>query len=301
MTPEQREAVLQRLWPSGAPANEGVWAVLDCARDPSIYRMLIESRLEFRCLYSGRLPRALEMAAPHLLEIPARHAFLLRWLDAGWGRAWGVLLRTGEPDNLRHHLRKFLKVRDPSGRNLLFRWYDPRVLRTYLPTCTPAEQARLFGPVRAFVAEDDAGMGLVEFGLPSSVLSRESALPLAGPPTLRREQMQAFDDAALERWLSQHLAMHFPALPAASVATGAGGLPAMAIATARRWRMPDKVSIAQVANLLSLLGPGFEDDPRHAWAREALALDADAAVRLARLLAAAERQVYGAAADEVVA
>ncbi len=32
---------------------------------------------------------------------------------------------------------------------LVFRYYDPRVLRVYLPTCSPAEFARFFGPISA--------------------------------------------------------------------------------------------------------------------------------------------------------
>ena len=66
MTPEKRAQVLQLLWPQGAQSKLSVWAILDCARNPNIYLALLESRLEFRCLYSGKLPRELEMVAPHL-------------------------------------------------------------------------------------------------------------------------------------------------------------------------------------------------------------------------------------------
>jgi hypothetical protein len=164
MTPEQRARILRALWPDGEQSRLGVWAILDCARDPKIYLALLESRLEFRCLYSGKLPWALEMVAPQLVELLPDHRLTARLLDDGWGRAWGVFLRLDDPSTLRHHLRRFLQVRDETGRRLLFRYYDPRVLRTYLPTCTAEELALIFGPVDGWIAEGNAGLEVQEYG-----------------------------------------------------------------------------------------------------------------------------------------
>ena len=163
MTPEQRGALLQTLWPQGEKSKLGVWAVLDCARDPKIYLALLASRLEFRCLYSGTLPQALTAVAPHLVELSPSNRLTGQWLDEGWGQSWGVFLKIDDPSNLRHHLRKFLKVRDEQGRPLVFRYYDPRVLTSYLPTCLADELKTLFGPVQAFLAEDNGGETLAEY------------------------------------------------------------------------------------------------------------------------------------------
>jgi hypothetical protein len=175
MTPEQRQQIIKVLWPEGERSKRGVWAVLDGARDPRIYLALLESRLEFRCLYSGKLPRSLEMAAPQLVELLPNHRLTTRLLDEGWGQAWGVLLKIDDPSNLRHHLRKFLKVEDEKGRRLLFRFYDPRVLRSYLPTCTPDEREQFFGPIHSFVVEAPQGQGALEFGA-TGVGPRRTAL-----------------------------------------------------------------------------------------------------------------------------
>jgi hypothetical protein len=68
-------------------------------------------------------------------------------------------------DLLRRHLREFLVVRDPMGNSLMFRYYDPRVLRVYLPTCNRTELSTIFGPVERFWMESaDSGI-LLEFGL----------------------------------------------------------------------------------------------------------------------------------------
>jgi len=50
-----------------------------------------------------------------------------------------VFLRTETGiEQLRKHLRGFLRVRDEAGRRLIFRYYDPRVLRVYLPLAGPS-------------------------------------------------------------------------------------------------------------------------------------------------------------------
>lgn len=164
MTSQQRERILQALWLQPGPPAAAVWAILDCARDPQIYRALLASQLEFRCLYAGRLPRELEMVAPQLVELSPGNRLALQWLDQGWGQSWGVLLRIDDPANLRHHLRKFLKVRDPQGRTLLFRYYDPRVLRAFLPAADAGQRKALFGPIAHWFTEDDHD-GLQGFGL----------------------------------------------------------------------------------------------------------------------------------------
>jgi hypothetical protein len=180
MTPEQREQILQALWPQGAKSTLGVWAILDCARDPKIYLAMLESKLEFRCLYSGKLPRELEMVAPHLVELSPTNRLIGRWLDEGWGQAWGVMLKIGDPSNLRHHLRKFLKVQDEAGRTLIFRYYDPRVLREYLPSCRGDELRQLFGPIDRFIVEDRAATNGMEFAFVGGAL-KQSPLRIGKP------------------------------------------------------------------------------------------------------------------------
>jgi len=163
VTDGQRQQILHALWPEGPKSKLGVWAILDCARDPNVYLALLESRLEFRCLYSGKLPRALEMVAPHLVELVPNNRLTVRLLNEGWGQAWGVFVKIEDASNLRHHLRKFLKVQDEESRSFIFRYFDPRVLRVFLPTCLPEESRQFFGPVNAFFMEGKAGHSLIEF------------------------------------------------------------------------------------------------------------------------------------------
>lgn len=157
------EQVIEALWPAGAPRDATVWAVLDCARDERIFPALQASRLEYLSLYAGQLPETLKRAAPHMVELAPGYRFTRPLLEMGWGHSWGIFIRTREPLNLRHHLRKFLRVQDEDGRHLVFRYYDPRVLRAFLPTCDATQLKALFGVVGSYVTEDRHGGALMEF------------------------------------------------------------------------------------------------------------------------------------------
>ena len=155
-----RDRVMNALWPSHGRQDGTVWAVLDCARDHRIYPALRLSRLDYRCLYSGRLAPALEAAAPHLIELAPSYAFTRTLIEMGWGKSWGIFVRIGDPTCLRYHLMTLLRVRDEEGRFLLFRYYDPRVLRVFLPTCRPDELAQMFGPIASYLSESEGGQSL---------------------------------------------------------------------------------------------------------------------------------------------
>ncbi|HZS41426.1 MAG TPA: DUF4123 domain-containing protein [Polyangia bacterium] len=141
-----------------ARAPAPLYAIVDCARSPRAYPLVRDCALETACLYDGDPPNPLREAAPYLVRLQANAPFVADLIAHGWGEAWGIYAASHVAlDDLRRHLRTLLRVRDPDGRVLLFRFYDPRVLRLYAPTCTPDERARLFGPIEQFLVEDDAG------------------------------------------------------------------------------------------------------------------------------------------------
>lgn len=145
-----------RLWPQGD--DEHTYALLDGARDPRVFPFATESSLPSMCLYAGQLAPALARVAPYLVRLPRNAPASLALLEAAWGRAWGVFLRAPAPMVTVHgHFRRLLRVQDERGARMLFRFYDPRVLRVYLPTCWPGELTRMFGPVESFVMESPEG------------------------------------------------------------------------------------------------------------------------------------------------
>lgn len=148
--------------------------ILDAARDSRIFPMLLECHLEYSCLYSGTLPPLLSMAAPYLVRLEYDYRDTRRFILHAWGNSWGVFLHCDESSkSLRRHLRELLVVRDAQDQKLLFRYYDPRVLRVYLPTCTPGELRSVFGPVNKFWLEDESSGTLIAFSFTSGQLTTE--------------------------------------------------------------------------------------------------------------------------------
>lgn len=148
-----RRDLINALWRPDLPGGTRVWALLDGARDRKIYSALVSSAQEQCCLYRGELSWQLALAAPYLVHLDQDDALTNHILDH-WGNSWGVFIHTTTYlDRLQKHFRRFLRVKDEHGKHLLFRYYDPRVLRIYLPTCWPEELRKVFGPVDRFICE----------------------------------------------------------------------------------------------------------------------------------------------------
>jgi hypothetical protein len=97
--------------------------------------------------------------------------------------------------HLYKHFRKFLIVKTEEGDELYFRFYDPRVLRIFLPSCDKEQLKEFFGPVSYFVCEDeDPGTGLI-FSLEKNVLKTEKVTKEAVmnfEPVIRKERFSFF-------------------------------------------------------------------------------------------------------------
>jgi hypothetical protein len=128
--------------------------------------MIRQSGLEYSCLYAGDLSPRLQAAAPYLVHLAPGARFTGELLELGWGNSWGFFTIVPPDVTLqahRRHLRTLLRVKDEEGRILVFRFYDPRVLRVYLPTCTEKEAALFFGPVPQIVVEDEKADLLIAY------------------------------------------------------------------------------------------------------------------------------------------
>jgi hypothetical protein len=136
-----------------------LYALLDASREPSVLKVILESKEEYQSLYEG--PQGCQLAhfAPYLIRVPQKSALLDTLVHQAWSKSWGVFLTCDKPlKDLRTHFRHFLIVKLPDGQQVYFRYYDPRVLRLFLPTCLPEETTQFFGPVKQFLieAEDPA-------------------------------------------------------------------------------------------------------------------------------------------------
>jgi Domain of unknown function (DUF4123) len=163
----------QHFWRTGS--SRDVWMIVDAARDRRIFGMLLDCFYsQRRCLFSGTLAPELEVVAPYLVQLEYDDQKTRKFLRHAWGNNWGVFLKCNtQIDVLRKHLRRFLLVRDPAGESLMFRYYDPRVLRVYLPTCNREELRTVFGPIERFWMEAEESETLLEFGFNDRQLIEE--------------------------------------------------------------------------------------------------------------------------------
>lgn len=136
-----------------------LYGVFDSARDPRVLVVLNESVEEHASLYEGGEGAALDDVAPYLVKFSPGSQLLERIVSEGWGKAWGVFARsTISPKDVRRHFRRFLMVRDEvTSERLFFRFYDPRVLRDFLPIATPRQQEELLFGMDAMMLESEDG------------------------------------------------------------------------------------------------------------------------------------------------
>lgn len=133
-----------------------IYAVLDGAAIPDLRTKLHEMRPEHICLYRGELTPDMEEVAPYLVRMVAGTEFSNWILNEGWGKNWGIFAQSRYSlAEVRKHLRSFLTVHTEEGKPMLFRFYDPRVMRNFLPTCNDKELKNFFGIVLNFVVEDE--------------------------------------------------------------------------------------------------------------------------------------------------
>lgn len=151
----RREAALQKL----QAVRGNMFAVVDAARDDRILILVRESVEHYQSLYEGVEGEALAHVAPHLVELPKGSGLLQRLVREGWEARWASFMETSLSfKELRRHLRRFLMVADADTRKkMYFRFYDPVVLRSFLPASTVKQRAEFFGEIDAFYVEDENG------------------------------------------------------------------------------------------------------------------------------------------------
>ena len=142
--------------------SKPLYALIDTARDRRTFSLIEQSGCDYQILYGKDLAATMDDRGPDLVSLHPGTPFLEKLIMAGWGNCWGIYL-SGPADlqAVRHHLRRLLFVKLDDGRQALFRFYDPRVLRNYLPACTDEELAQFFGPIHAMYIESATGRELL--------------------------------------------------------------------------------------------------------------------------------------------
>lgn len=131
-----------------------VWAIIDACNEPEVPPKMYEiGEQRAVCLYRGDAESDHADVAPFLAHVDD---FLLQWIvELYWKKPWGIfVVAQSDLATLRTHFRKFLTVKDPDGEKMYFRFYDPRILKAFLPSCDDEELRQLFGPLEAYGVGD---------------------------------------------------------------------------------------------------------------------------------------------------
>jgi hypothetical protein len=157
-----------------------LYAVVDAARDERIYD-LVHDALFPMCLYRTDVVSPLGRAAPYLMPVEHAEKLMEAWRRDGLGQSWGIFLRAGgEQARVLQRLRTFNQAQLPDGRVVVFRWWDPRVFRVYLPTCNADDLTLWFAAVDEYICENADGEGFAIYRNSRGKLARESAEGLPG-------------------------------------------------------------------------------------------------------------------------
>jgi hypothetical protein len=152
LTPEAEARALALLAQMTAP----LYALVDAARSPEALASLLVHEEIYYSLYDGPEGEKLEEVAPYLVELPEGSPLLATLVRDHWGKSmFSLLAAPVDFKVLRRHLRHFLLIENEQKRRMYFRFYDPRVLRAFLPTCTPEEAKAFFGPIQSFLVEGE--------------------------------------------------------------------------------------------------------------------------------------------------
>jgi hypothetical protein len=131
-----------------------LFCLVDAAVDPAIPALLNTAPERRQSLYDGQSASTLAQWAPYLIQLDPATPFTRALLTQGWGKGWAsYLISTAPFEELRHHFRRFLMVQVENGEEVYFRFYDPRVMRDFLPAANPEEVTVFFGPIAGYLLE----------------------------------------------------------------------------------------------------------------------------------------------------
>ena len=141
-----------------------LYGIIDSARNEDVFRHLITGNVRYKSLFEGTMDEQSYGVSGFLVECK-KESLLFQWMTTeAWGESCCIFFTSKAGyDDLFKHFRKFNRVYLENDRVVLFRYYDPRVLRVYLPTCNRGEVDLFFGEVLSFFAEADTPELVKEF------------------------------------------------------------------------------------------------------------------------------------------
>jgi Domain of unknown function (DUF4123) len=263
-----------------------VYAIFDACDEPLVPPKMQElGEDKALSLFKGGAQESYWAVAPYLAKVDGG---MLTWInDHLNGTRWGIFVFTkADLPALHKHLRHFLIVQLHDSRQWFFRFYDPRILGTYLPTCNGAELKNLFGPVRGFAMAAEDKMIFMEM---APAPAGAADVPTASLSYIRPEQYGALDELALSDFrqrLRAHLLEFFPKQCEELRDRGVDELILHGQSKANLYGIGLESGICKLLDLMISFGPDFDSDPKHIWASQILndQAEGDMSARVSQLV-----------------
>ncbi|WP_339437858.1 DUF4123 domain-containing protein [Pseudomonas sp. EA_15y_Pfl1_P104] len=226
---------------------------------------------KFQSLYQHTAYNKLADIGPILVPVspssPLAHIFALAWSATA-----GIWLESeaGE-DVVFQHLRSLIHARVEGDATVLFRYYDPRIMRLWLTGLEPQARDRLMGPIRLILLPELAhDSGCIRQENPEQPIGQYTDKPWL---CLTPEQLAQLSEAKrlrLAQQLIEHCQQHFPqCLQGLDHAAQQQWVTTCQLSAERQgYAAADEVT--RWASFHALLGNDFPDAPGHAVYRQIL-------------------------------
>lgn len=272
-TAPEEKALANTLFSLAGKDDGHLYALVDAAGNDQVLQRLAATEANYQSLFQGSDKERLFSVGAFLVACDQDFA-LLQWLTTeAWGNGSVVFLTSSAYwDQLFQHLQRSLTAVTHDDREVYFRYYDPRVLRDYLPLCPPATAQRFLGPVTRMLAESEQGDALISFAVQDLGPGLPDHDPIWRQPLfLGAGHLQTFRQKALagfKQRLLRHIGRNFTAQ-----IQGAGmdrqalqRLVGDGLQRARMYGMRSEFDVRRYVEYMLLLSPDFDLDPAFAWA-----------------------------------
>lgn len=133
------------------------FVILDGARWSSLRATLDDEDVVYECLHAGDLDPEVLAVSPYIVELSEEGDFFDILFEHVWGHARGIFLRgKGSLGEMRQYLRTLVYAQMPDEEVTLFRFYDPRVLISFMSIATAEQVNAIFGDLIIHIIAEEA-------------------------------------------------------------------------------------------------------------------------------------------------
>jgi hypothetical protein len=142
-------------------SRRSVFAVINAGRDHDFSSRAHARGARCVTLLPDDLAPGMARHGPFLLEVDGDGGLANELIESDWGDgALTLVWSSCDLEQLQLHLQRFVRIRTPAGRRVVFRFYDPLTFVSYLPAFSKAQHQLLFSLVDRVLVEVGHAMAL---------------------------------------------------------------------------------------------------------------------------------------------